>query len=223
MFFGTKKTLASMRSNIPRDELRRRSRLLVIDDERPELIDDLQQSGFAVDYQPDINQQNLRLLDQPIYDLILLDFGNVGKTVGPDEGLTLLKHIKRVNPATIVIAYTSKALFADYADFYRMADGVLAKDAGIAESLEKIEENLQKAHSLDNIWRGLLNLSGIQPGSQTDKEWQDLAVRAVERPKKLANFRDKVVGVLGNETSQRVGLILIEKIVELGVKAAIAK
>jgi len=204
---------------MPREELRRRSRLLIIDDERPELVDDLKRAGFAVDYEADINRQNLAVLDRPVYDLILLDFGNVGTAIGPEQGLTLLRHIKRINPATIVIAYTSKALGADFADFYRNADGVLAKDAGIAESMEKIEERLQKAHSLDNIWRGLLNLSGIQSGSAQDKEWQDLAMRAIEKPKNLLGFKNTAMSVLKNENAQSVGVMLIEKLVELGVKA----
>src|SRR5438067_2540709 len=145
MLLGKRRTFTGIRGSISRDELRRRSRILVIDDERPELVDDLQKAGFAVDYHPDINKENLSFLDQNIFDLILLDFGNVGTSVGPDQGLTLLRHIKRINPAIVVLAYTSKALGADHADFYRLADGVLAKDAGIAESMEKIEGNLQKA------------------------------------------------------------------------------
>lgn len=220
MLFRRKRTLDSFRSKIPRDELKRRSRILVIDDERPELIDDLQRASFAVDYQPDINKQNLVVLDQPLYDLILLDFGNVGTSLGSDQGLTLLRHIKRVNPATIVLAYTSKALVADHADFFRVADGVLAKDAGIAESMEKIEESLQRAHSIDNVWRGLLSLSGISPGSDQDREWQDLAARAIAKPRRLSKFRTTVTAVLGNESAQRIGLLLIEKIVEIGVKSA---
>jgi DNA-binding NarL/FixJ family response regulator len=221
MGFWNRRTLDSVRPILSRDELRRRSRLLVIDDERPDLVDDLQHSGFAVDYVADVNKQNFGVLDRPTYDAILLDFGNVGTTVGPDQGLTLLRHIKRVNPATVVLAYTSKALVADQADFFRLADGVLAKDAGIAESMEKIEETLRKAHSVENVWRGLLNVAGIEPGSSTDKHWQKLAVRAIEKPKTLPNFKASVMNIVGDEAAQRVGLILIEKIVELGVKSAL--
>ena len=103
----------------------------------------------------------------------MLDFGNVGKSFGADEGLSLLRHIKRVNPAIVVLSYTSRALSTVHADFYRHTDGVLAKDAGIAESLEKIEEGLKKAHSIDNVWLGLITLAGINPGSEEDKRYQD--------------------------------------------------
>jgi hypothetical protein len=128
-----------------------------------------------------------------------------------------------VNPATFVLAYTSKALGSDHADFYRIADGVLAKDAGIADSMERIEEGLQKAHSLENVWRGLLNLGGIQPGSKKDKEWQDLAARAIEKPKQLRNFKEQVYSALGSEPAQGVAGILIEKVVEASLKAMIGQ
>ena len=204
--------------SISRDELRRRSRLLIIDDERPDLIDDLQKSGFAVDYFSDVDGSKLSVLDQPLYDLILLDFGGIGTKVGQEQGLTVLRHIKRTNPATVVLAYTAKALSADQADFYRIADGVLAKDAGVADSMEKIELGLRKAHSLENVWRGLLSLGGVNPGSDLDRTWQDLAVRAIEKPKELRSFRERVTSNLSGATS-RVAFILIEKVVELGVKA----
>jgi DNA-binding response OmpR family regulator len=138
MFWTRRKHIDELRSPMPREELIRRSRVLFVDDERPTLIDDLKAAHFSAEHVADIDNNNLDLIDRKLYDLILLDFGNVGKAFGRDEGLALLRHIKRVNPATVVLAYTAKALAADHSDFYRLADGVLAKDAGIADSLEKV-------------------------------------------------------------------------------------
>src|SRR5204863_9974119 len=90
MSFWQHRTIDSLKPKISRDELRRRSRLLVIDDERPDLIDDLQHAGFSVDHRSDIDKQHLSVLDQPLYDAVLLDFGNVGTTSGSDQGLSLL-------------------------------------------------------------------------------------------------------------------------------------
>ena len=221
MFF-TKRTLDELRAKLPREELIRRSRILVIDDERPDLIDDLKGSGFAVDHQTDITSKNLSVINQPLYDLVILDFGNVGTTLGSEQGLSILKHIKRTNPATLVLAYTSKALTSEHARFYTDSDGVLAKDAGIADSLERIEEALQLAHSVENVWKGLLNLSGVPPGSSTDKAWQDLAVRALSKPARLVELRSKITAVLSDPSAQKIGLILLEKIIEIGVKRAIS-
>lgn len=221
-FWRKKLRLDSIDASMPREELIRRSRILVVDDERPDLIDDLQRSHFALEYVPDIRAENLSdKLDSNLYDLVLLDFGQVGEDIGKEQGLSILRHIKRVNPAVVVLAYTSKALGTDHADFYRLADGVLPKDAGIADSMRRIEEALQRAHSVENIWRGVLGVAGIQPGSQTDKEWQDLLVRGIRDQRKLPKFKDQLTSKVGPELAQRIAIGLVEKLVELAVRAAL--
>lgn len=206
---------------MPREELLRRSRILVVDDERPDLIDDLQRSHFAVEYEPDIRAENLSdKLDSNLYDLVLLDFGQVGEDIGKEQGLSILRHIKRVNPAVVVLAYTSKALGTEHAEFYRLADGVLPKDAGIADSMRRIEEALQKAHSIENIWRGVLTVAGVPPGSQTDKDWQDLLVRGISDKRKLPRFKAQLVSKVGPELAQKIAIGLVEKLIEIAVRAA---
>lgn len=215
--------IESVNAAMPREELIRRSRILIVDDERPDLIDDLQRSHFAVEYVSDIRAENLSdRLDSRLYDLVLLDFGQVGEDIGKEQGLSILRHIKRVNPAVVVLAYTSKALGTEHADFYRLADGVLAKDARIADSLRRIEEALQKAHSVENIWRGVLAVAGISPGSPTDKEWQDLLVRGIKDQRKLPKFKERLTSKVGPELAQRIAIGLVEKLVEAAVRAAMA-
>lgn len=221
MIFFKKKTISGVTVKLPREELLRRSRILVIDDERPDLIDDLKAARFSVDYEPDIVKTNLDLLEKQIYDLILLDFGGVGKEFGDDEGLSLLKHIKRINPAVIVLAYTSKALTTQHSDFYRLSDGVLAKDAGIQESLEKIESALRLAHNLENVWRGLLKVCDVRIGSSEDREWQDLFVVGMNQASKMEKLKKKITESLQSESAEKLGKLLLSKLVEIGVKGVI--
>jgi CheY-like chemotaxis protein len=216
-----KKSIHDVKINLSREEILRRSRILIVDDEKPEIINDLKKARFSVDYEPDINNENMNIIDQSTYDLILLDFGNVGKSFGADEGLSLLRHIKRVNPAIIVLSYTSKALPIAHADFYRHSDGVLAKDAGIADSLEKIEEGLKKAHSIENVWLGLITLAGIAPESEEDKKFQDLLVSGFHSKRKLKTFKQNMLLLLDNGNAKAIGNILIGKLIELGFKAII--
>lgn len=72
--FPKPKTITSISAPLTRDELLRRSRILVIDDQRPDIVDDLKKAHFAVDYEPDIDAGKIDLIDKQIYDLILLDF-----------------------------------------------------------------------------------------------------------------------------------------------------
>lgn len=218
MFFS-KKRLDSLNIKMPRDELVRRSRILIIDDERPDLIDDLKGAHFSVDHVEDVDNSNMELIERSLYDLVLLDFGDVGGAFGQDQGMSLLKHIKRVNPAIIVFSYTSKALETQHADFYRQADGVLAKDAGIQESLEKIEDGLRQAHSLDNIWAGLLAICDVRSGSKEDIEWQDLFVRGRKSQRKMKTLQGRITDALASETSSSIALRLLSKLSELAIIA----
>jgi CheY-like chemotaxis protein len=219
-WFRGKKSIASVNSKLPREELLRISRILVVDDEEPELIKDLRNAHFAVDYLPDITSANMDHIDRPIYDLILLDFGNVGKSFGADEGLSLLRHIKRVNPSIVVLSYTSKALKSQHADFFRLTDGTLAKDAGIQESMQRIEEGLRKANSLEHIWNGFLGVCGIKPGSPEDAEYQDLLVHGLDKKSKLEQLKKRISESLQSEEARKVALLLLGKAIEVGLKAA---
>ena len=204
---------------MPREELVRRSRILVVDDEEPPIIEDLRLARFSVDYLPDIDASTLDRIERRLYDLVLLDFGNVGHAFGRDEGLSLLRHIKRVNPAIVVVAYTSRGLGSAHADFYRLADLVLSKDAGIQESAEKIEDGLRKAHSVENLWAALLAIGDIAPGSKQDREWQDLLVRGLSDERKLARLKQNLAATLQSETAKELGLSLLGKLIEVGVRA----
>lgn len=218
--FGKRYKLTDLKLTMPRDELVRRSRILVVDDEEPELLKDLKAARFSVDHVVDVSADNMEIIERPLYDLVLLDFGQVGRSFGDDEGLSLLRHIKRINPAIVVFSYTSKALETRHADFYRLADGVLAKDAGIQESLEKIEDGLRKAHSLENVWTGLLTMCGVDRGSKRDFEWQNLYVRGLSSQKVLTRLRENSLGMV-SEGAKVVASTLLSKLVELGVQATL--
>lgn len=217
MWFS-KKSIDEVKILLSRDELLRKSRLLVIDDERPDIVDDLKKARFSVDYESDITRDNMNILEST-YDLILLDYGNVGKSFGVDEGLSLLKHIKRINPSVVVIAYTSKALNSDQSDFFRLSNGVLNKDAGIADSLEKIEDGLKEALSTRNLWRGLLTITGTSPGSDKDKQWQDLYVRGLDNRSKLQELKDNISKAPSIEGASKIGVVILEKLIELGINS----
>jgi DNA-binding response OmpR family regulator len=219
-WFKTRK-IEEAEIHLTRENLLRRGRILIIDDERPDLIDDLKRARFAVDYEPDITKENLSVIDSQTYDLVILDFGNVGKSFGTNEGLDILKYIKRVNPSIVVLAYTSRSLGTEHAEFFRMADGVLSKDAGITDSQEKIEEALRKALSVPNLWSGMLKSMHIAPGSEKDQEWQNLYMRGLTKPSKLKELRQKIASVAGSEGAQKIATTILEKLIEVGIGAAV--
>ncbi len=216
-----KRKIDEIKGKLSRDEILSKGRILLVDDEKPDLIEDLQRARLTVDYVSDISTSNLEVLDRHTYSLVVLDFGGVGAGLGNEEGLSILRHIKRVYPATIVLAYTSKALTTEQSDFFRLADGVLLKDAGIAESLEKIEDALERSLDIKNLWKGMLHAAGIEPESSEDLELQDLFVRGLSDPSKLKVIGTKFAGFIKSEPAKKGASIAFEKLCEVALKSAI--
>jgi DNA-binding NarL/FixJ family response regulator len=213
---GRKKELAEYNPQLTREELIKRCRILVIDDEKPSLIDDLSRDGFAVDY--DNKGDDVSKIEKNIYDLVLLDFGGVGMAYGRDQGLSLLKHIKRVNPATFVLAYTSKSLPPEQSAFYRLTDGTLYKDAGIQESFERIEQSLRQALNVERIWDGIVQLALKNPEDRGELE--KTLMRCLKK-KKFDNLYDRLAHEVGQ--SVKDGLVggLVAKLIDLAMKGAV--
>lgn len=195
-----------------REELIHRCRILVIDDQRPALIDDLTRSGFSVDYDP--SGDDMGNVEKHLFDLILLDFGGVGEKYGKDQGLSLLRHIKRINPSQFVLAYTSKSLLPHQSsDFYRLTDATLLKDAGIQESFEKIEESLRQAVRVDRMWSA--TLASIP--SARDREQLQRAMNISINKKNPENIQ-RLLRRLPSVAGEKVVEKSIESVIELVFK-----
>lgn len=180
-FSGSAKSISQLRPQISREEIVRNSRVLILDDEEPQLKHDLEKNGFAVNWFADISADLTRQIEGMHFDLMLLDFSGVGAELGGDGGLDILRHIKRVAPSLAVLSYTSKALKSKHGDFYRLTDGILAKDAGIAESMERIENALRVARSPENMWKALLHKVGIQGGTSEAEKLERRILKAASQ------------------------------------------
>jgi CheY-like chemotaxis protein len=202
--FLNRRQISDFNPELSRNELIKRSRILVIDDERPQIIDDLIRDGFSVEH--DKTGESTMKIEQNLYDLILLDYQGVGSRFGKDQGLSLLKHIKRVNPAPFILAYTSKPVSPEQSDFYRLTDGTLFKDAGIQESLYKIEESLRKALSIDRLWLAIMEVATRDGANR--KELEKTMLRCLERKHFEPIYEKLGKLVAGNLKESLVGYLL---------------
>lgn len=218
-WWWTKRRISELKVDLPRHELVRRSRILMIDDEKPDILEDMKHHGFSLDHEFDGSAPVLSKIEQRLYDLVLLDFGDVGTEFGTEQGLSILRHVKRTSPATVVFAYTSKALDSSQSDFYRLSDGVLAKDGGIQDSMDKIEQGLREAHSIKNVWRGLLYSVGVREGSSEDLKLQNMYVRSLDSKRKMDSLREYVLSLAASPEAKSIATTLIGKLAELGLQA----
>ncbi len=206
-----------MAEPLPREELLRRARVIILDDDPPENIEDLRQEGLAIDLIGNTDDVRFKKIEAGFYDVLLLDYGGIGRKHGPEEGLDVLRHLKRINPSLIVLAYTARTFDSSKADFFRMSDGVLRKDAGIRETLEIIEGHLAKAMTVAHQWLAMRQaLEGsVQP--ERLQELEAAIAKAIESPAKSTKVRE-MLSAMGNAGAEALLSVVLEKIIEIGIR-----
>ena len=83
--FGEVPKISSFEHSLTRERLNQAGRIVVIDDENPLLIGEMQKEGFAVDH--DTTGQDLHNLEAQIYDVAIIDYHGVGQRLGSMQGL----------------------------------------------------------------------------------------------------------------------------------------
>ncbi len=199
-----KPTLSDFDTPMERERLIASCRILFVDDDHPILLDELGSARFAVDH--DQTGNDTRKIDSQIYDVAVLDYHGVGQRLGANQGLALLKHIRRVSPRTRVIAYTSRSLSAAESEFFTNSHAVLPKDWGIADSLALIEVEARKALSKEHLFQSLIDQLNVSDADT--KEKARTALIAALKQKDESAFRSFVTKTAGAVAEKGVGLLL---------------
>lgn len=205
-WFKTKyPTLSSYENGMSRDVLIQSARIIFIDDEAPLLIAHLIKAGFSVDHDKTGDEFESQIVSQA-YDVAILDYRGVGGKYGDEQGLDLLKFIRRVSPRTRVISYTSRALRSGESDFYRLSDQVLAKDAGLRESLEYVEEQIQKAFTKQHLFEALIKKLEVSSGAEKSRLKEELERALVNNDQ--SRFKSAIKKIVGAAADKGVDIIL---------------
>jgi DNA-binding NarL/FixJ family response regulator len=203
--------LRSFDRPIARETLLNRGRILLIDDVVPPILTHLRKQGFAITH--DRTGKTATDVERHRYDVVILDFGGVGKAFGQDEGLSMLRHIKRVSPATFVLAFTSLSLYSKQAEFYTLSDGILSKDVGIQEAQEKLEHALRDSMLVERHWNSLLQLTGIDPKSDTAANLKTELIKTLRTHN--ASYLKKALSSLLDRSQEEAASSGLEKLLEL--------
>lgn len=191
MFWRRGKTLKDIGIQIPFEEIRKRARILVVDDDEqafPYKL--LQNEGYNVAYWSSI--ERLRDLETGEYDLIVLDiYGVATKEVSTNDGLGVLEHIKKMNPAQLVIAYSGQKYDLSQASFWRMADDYLGKPSSLIDCKEKIDDLLRKSFTPTHYWCAIADALVVAGVSQ----------------KKISNLESDIVRSLRNGSLPTLDII----------------
>jgi DNA-binding NarL/FixJ family response regulator len=212
--FAKKTSITLMSEALPRQEVLRRGRIAVLDDEVPEMLPDLSGHGLAVTHIISTEDAQFQSLADGYYDLLLLDYGGIGPRFGKDEGLDVLKYLKRVNPALRILAFTARTFDASKADFFRLCDGIVKKDAGIREMLEQIEANLSEVLTPAYQFAALERAIGLSNGNAGEIE------KAMSKAIAGRGTRDSAIQTakrFAKGGSEKVLEVLVAKAIELGI------
>ncbi|HHA2425195.1 response regulator [Stenotrophomonas maltophilia] len=198
--FGNYKKIEAYDGSVSREVLVQSARLLFVDDEDIPLIDQLRSAGFAVDHDR-TGSEFERQMSAQTYDVAILDYTGVGAGFGKDQGLDVLKYINRVSPRTRIIAYTSRAISSNESDFFRLADRVLQKDAGKRESLECVEEQIQRAYAKSHLFEAMMKKLEVDSGGDRDKLLKEVERALVKKDdSKLRSVMKSMVGVAAEKS-----------------------
>jgi DNA-binding NarL/FixJ family response regulator len=128
------------------EEVRKHARILVIDDHTFPAEKTFTRDGYHVERWPYI--KNLSQLTDGHYQLILLDVQGVGMTESPDkQGLGILEHIKKTNPAQAVILYSSDTYSVSSSRYIMLADAFLDKSSSYVEYKDEVDRLLMTQSS----------------------------------------------------------------------------
>lgn len=169
------------------------SQLLVIDDKEFEYVPMFEREGYHITVWEKV--RSLQRLESGEFHVILLDMRGIGLDEVDYQGAGLIEHIKAVNPAQYVIAYSSARFTLDYQRFFEQADDRLKKSEDFSRFKRAVDQGLAHRFSEDYYQKVVEQLLDDPPdrkterlmrsalrGRDTDKLRERLTARGINSP-----------------------------------------
>ena len=146
--------VSDLTGRLPPIEIRKRARILLIDDQ-PETfpLDMLRSEGYAIDHWGRV--ESLERIEQGYYDIVILDIRGVAQEISQRDGLGVLHAIKKANPSQVVVAFSGQRYSVDDMKFFKMADDVLKKPVTAVRCKMLIDDLLEQQFDIRRLWRSV--------------------------------------------------------------------
>lgn len=129
------------------EEVRKKAQILIVDDQDWPYQQLLAADGYHVERWAEV--QSLSRLTDGYYTLILLDLHGVGlQEARSSQGVGILEHIKRTNPAQRVIVYSAKKHMVSTTTTLSRADAIFDKSDEYTDYKAQIDEFLVSGTSV---------------------------------------------------------------------------
>lgn len=197
--------------NFSLEDIRKRAKILVIDDMEFAYLDLFKGDGYTVDKWSDVD--DLQKLEAGYYDVLLLDIQGVGKSHSHEQGLGILKHLRQTCPAQIIIAYSNADFSLKYQEFFKLADDTLAKSDDYVQFKRTVDTLLAQRFSLGFYIDRITKLAS--PYLSDNSKLKELTKSAILKQKsaKLAAYLDEYI-----DDKETISMIL--KIIKVGIEVA---
>ncbi len=150
--FGNPKTLQDLNglSNLSIGEMRKRTRIAVIDDEVFPKLNTLTQHDYQIKEVGDL--KDVSAIEA--YPIILCDIKGVGTHFNSQyEGGHLIEEINKFYPNKVIIAYTGERFDPTYNRFFQIADRSIRKDAEDDEWVHVLDDSLKIVNDPCEQWK----------------------------------------------------------------------
>lgn len=159
-----KRTMSDFSPSITKDDLKKRVKILVVDDNEEHFpYKHLQDNGYTIEWWDKVTSEKLQRMENGGFDIIILDIkGIADESISDSEGLGIIKRIKSVNPSQIVVAFSGHSYDLSKTEFWKIADDTLAKPVSIIKAKELIDRLIDEKITLNYYWDAISSILSNQ-------------------------------------------------------------
>lgn len=154
------------RPQVDFEEIKKRLRIVVIDDEDSFPIKLFQEAGYSIEKWDSV--ENYAKLESGFYDIIVLDISGIAHHISENDGLGVLEDLKRFNPSQIIIAFSQHSFDLSKARFWQMADDHIAKPSDFLKIKRVINNLIETKFTFKRYLNSIEEL--IQSSNLSNKE-----------------------------------------------------
>lgn len=219
-----KETIKEYRIPHNSDEIRKRIKIVVIDDDEASFPTNLlSSSGYTIEWWDKVDDRNLERLEKNHFDIIILDINDIADpSISSTDGIGILERVKRVNPAQIVVAFSGQEFNIEKTHFFKMADDTLSKPVDFIKAKNLIDRIIDQKITLIYFWNslhGFLIKEGIKQKQIERLEGELISAIKNQRAVDYNLIADKILK--GADISVKVVSLIKKFLTILGFLAAV--
>lgn len=205
-FLQKSKRIEALPFNKSSSELKKKTKIVVIDDEEDSFpYKLLQDDGYTIEWWEKVDSQKLHRLENGDFDIIVLDImGVADKELSDTDGIGVLKRIKSVNKHQIIVAFSGQSYDLSKTEFWKLADDALSKPVTFIQCKEILDLLIKKHINIISYWNAVKDLlvANNTPQATINKMEKDI-VKVLEgnAPFDEKHFMSKFLSGIQNSAS----------------------